>query len=167
MKKIICFLCLSVMLFSLLACDPGSRGVSKEELIDVVSVELIEYQNSNQQHFLSWVPNHFDKLKPFNDANARVVERLPIERMADFLDAFTQTDILNKYYAYDSPADVCIRINYYNGNFLIVWADYEAGSFAGYIGEYSADGTVLSFWGSFSGLDYYKDLVNNFFDYKI
>ena len=126
-----------------------------------------QIENPNQTHFISWVPNHFEDLKPFDTANATVIETLQEEKKEDFLNAFMQTDILHTYYAYDSPADVCIRLNYENGDFLIIWSNYKAYAFAGYIGKYSADGTVLSFWGSFSSLSYYQDLINDFFVYNI
>jgi len=128
---------------------------------------MIEYENPDQKHFLSWVPDQFNKLVPFDCANAMVLETLPAEKTVGFLDAFSKTDILHTYYAFDSPKDICIRLNYANGNFLIIWANYAQGGFAGYIGEYSSDGTVLSFWGSFSSLDSYLDLVNQYFTYKL
>jgi hypothetical protein len=64
---------------------------------------------------------------------------------------------------YDSPKDICIRLNYSNGNFLIIWANYIEDSYAGYIGEYLSDGTVFSFWGSFSSLMDFEELVNQYF----
>ena len=167
MKKIICFLYLIIMCFCLCSCDPGTYTITPYSLEGVKTIELIDYKNPDQKHFASWVPNHFEDLKPFDTAKATVIEILQEERKSDFLDAFMQTDILYKYYAYDSPVDICIRLNYENGNFLIIWSNYEKNSFAGYIGEYSADGTVLSFWGSFSGLSYYQGLINNFFSYNI
>lgn len=166
MKKIIFFLCFGMILF-LSSCDPGTHVIQQDELTDVVSVELIEYKNPNQEHFTSWVPNHFEDLKPFDTANATVIEKLQDEKKSEFLNSFRETDILHTYYAYDSPSDVCIRLTYKNGDFLIIWANYKRESFGGYIGMYSENGSVLSFWGSFSALDYYKDLVNNFFTYNI
>ena len=167
MKKIICFLYLIIMCFCLCSCDPGTYTIDPNSLEGVKTIELIDYKNPDQKHFASWVPNHFEDLKPFDTEKATVIEILPEERKSDFLDAFMQTDILYKYYAYDSPVDICIRLNYENGNFLIIWSNYKKNSFAGYIGRYSADGTVLSFWGSFSGLSYYQELINNFFSYNI
>ena len=167
MKKIICFVSLIILCCSLFACDPGSYAINREELNDVISVELIEYDNPNQKEFVSWVPDQFDKLVPFEASNATVLETLPTEKIPDFLDSFSKTDILDTYYAYDSPKDICIRLNYSNGNFLIIWANYAAGTYAGYIGEYASDGTVLSFWGSFSGLPDYEDLVDRYFSYQL
>ena len=167
MKRIISLVLLMIICFLLSACDPGSFSINRESLNDVISVELVEYTNPNQKHFSSWVPDQFDKLMPFVPANATVLESLPSEKTAEFLDAFSNTDILHTYYAYNSPKDVCIRLNYENGNFLIIWANYAKSSYAGYIGEYASDGTVLSFWGSFSSLNYYTDLVNQYFNYSL
>ena len=98
---------------------------------------------------------------------ATVLETLPAEEIPEFLDDFSETHILHTYYAYNSPKDVCLRLNYENGNFLIIWANYAEESYAGYIGEYSPDGEPLTFWGSFSALSFYKNLVDRYFDYSL
>ena len=163
MKKIFAIMIAVITCFSICSCDPGSFVVSRDSLDNVISVELIEYANSDQKHFTTWVPEQFDELAPFNFANATILETLPEEKISGFLDAFSTTDILHTYYAYDSPKDICIRLNYESGDFLIIWANYAENTYAGYIGKYSADGTVVSFLGSFSSLSDYRDLVNNFF----
>ena len=167
MKRIVCFVVLAALCCLLCSCDPGSFSVDREHLNDVVSIELIEYVNPDQKHFITWVPNQYDQLVTFNLSNVKILETLPTEKTVEFLDDFSKTDILHTYYAYDSPKDICIRLNYTNGNFLIIWANYADNSYAGYIGEYSSDGTVLSFWGSFSALSYYVDLVNRYFTYNL
>ena len=167
MKKILSAILVAIICVLICACDPGTLVINRDSLDSVITIELIEYKNSNQNHFTSWVPNHFDELLPFDTDKASVVESLPTEKIPAFLDDFSKTHILHTYYAYNSPKDICIRLNYENGDFLIIWADYARGSFGGYIGEYSANGEVLSFWGSFSALDYYEELVNNYFDYNL
>lgn len=167
MKKTLFLILLAVICCFMCACDPGSYAINREKLNDVVSVELIEYTNPEQKHFISWIPDQFDQLEQFNSANAMVIETLPSEKVSEFLDAFSKTDILNDYYAYNSPKDICIRLNYKNGNFLIIWANYSENKYAGYIGKYSSDGKVISFWGSFSSLQSYKDLVNQYFNYSL
>lgn len=167
MKKIVAFILLTILCFSMCACDPGSFVIDRDSLDDVTSVELIEYANPDQKRFTTWVSDQSDKLAPFNLANATILKTLPSEKISDFLNAFSATDILHTYYAYDSPKDICIRLNYKNGNFLIIWANYAENSYDGYIGSYSADGMVLSFWGSFSSIYYYKDLVSQYFNYNL
>ena len=167
MKKIISVLCFVLCCFMLTACDPGSFIIEEDYLKDVIAIELIEYDNPNQKSFFTWVPNQFDELKPFDITNYRVLEELPEEKIDEFLLSFQETDILHTYYAYDSPKDICIKLNYSNSNFLIIWANYKQNVFAGYIGEYLPDGTVLSFWGCFSALFYYEELVSDFFSIEL
>lgn len=167
MKRLLAFILVIVICIFMCSCDPSQFSIDRDSLNDVISIDLIEYKNSNQKEFFTWVPDQFDELIPFVPANATIIETLPSEKISDFLDAFTATDILHTYYAYNSPKDICIRLNCENGNFLIIWANYAINTFRGYIGEYSSDGSVLSFWGCFSSLTYYEDLVNQYFNYKI
>ena len=149
--------------FTATACDPDSLKIPPQSLEGVARIQLIEYENPTQEHFISWGPNHFDDLLSYDSTQETIVEELPEEKIDDFLDSFSQTDILYTYYAYNSPQDMCIKLTYENENLLIIWADYKNNSFAGYIGEYLADGTVSYFWGCFSSLGYYEDLVSEYF----
>lgn len=162
MKKL-CAILLIFLCFSATACDPGTYVVEPELLEDVIRIELVNYENPTQKHFISWVPNHFDDLVSYDNTKETILEELEEEQIDNFTADFSQTDILNTYYAYNSPKDICIKLTYENGNFLIIWANYKNNSFAGYIGEYLADGTVSYFWGSFSDLAYYENLVSEYF----
>ena len=85
MKRMISLLLLIIVFVLLSACDPGSFSIDKESLNNVVNIELVQYTNPNQKHFSSWVPDQFDKLMPFVPANATVLESLPSEKTAEFL----------------------------------------------------------------------------------
>lgn len=163
MKKIIITFLMILVCPILSACDPSNFMIMDSHLQDIISIELIHYDNQDQKHFISWVPNQFDNLKTFELDNYTILETLEVEYITSFLNEFKSTDILHNYYAYDSPKDICIKLNYENGNFLIIWSNYKEHSFAGYIGEYLSDGQVLSFWGCFSYIKYYESLVENYF----
>ena len=163
MKKIICFLCLIIFTLSFGACDALRIQPNLESLSEITSIELIEYTNPNQKSFLSWVPDHSDELVPFDCSKVTILETLPKDQHTNFTVAFSQTVFLYHYYKYDSPAGICIKATYSNGNFLIMSQD----SSAGYIGEFSQDGNVVNFWGAFSSSHYYENLVNDFFTYQI
>ena len=167
MKKIIYSLISLLLCITLCSCDPGIYVISDESLQGINNVELIEYDNPEQKHFNTWVSDQFDKLKSFKLDRYVVLETLPSDDIDEFLGSFKETDILHTYYAYDSPKDICIKLSYDNGNFLIIWANYKEGSYAGYIGEYLHDGSVLSFWGSFSSITYYEELVGNYFSTEL
>ena len=167
MKKIICIILGILFSITTCSCDPGTFVIKDEYLKGIISVELINYTNPDQKGFILWAPNQFDKLKKFNNDNYVVLETLPNKKINSFLDSFKNTDILHTYYAYDSPKDICIRLNYSNGNFLIIWTNYKYRNYQGYIGQYLSDGSVLSFWGCFSAYDYYRELVEYYFDIKL
>lgn len=147
------------------ACDPGTYIFKRDELSDVVSIELIDYDNPNQKHFWSWVPDHTADLKPFDNSKASIVEKLDESKISDFLDSLCDTDVLDRYYAYDSPNGLCIKLTYANGDFLII--NYREGSFAGYIGIFTADGEVSQFIGCFSSVYYCEHLINDFFETNV
>lgn len=153
--------------FTLVACDPSTYRFEPDELDEVVKVELIAYDNPDQKHFFSWVPDHTADLKPFDNSAASVLETLDDDKIPDFIDALCETDVLYWYFAYDSPNEICLKLTYSDDSFLIVWSDYKNKSFAGYIGKFTADGEVDGFIGSFSALGYYTELVNDFFHTQI
>ena len=167
MKKTISLLALATICCMLLSCDPSTYVIEDETLSRVTCVELIQYENTDQKHFVTWVPDQFEELVPFELSRATVLETLPAEKTSAFLEAFSKTYILHTYYAYNSPKDLCSRLRYENGDFLIVWENYAEHSHAGYIGEYASDGSVLSFWGSFSALSEYENLVYEYFAYDL
>ena len=167
MKRIFSITFIFVLSLILCSCDPSSFIIEDNAFDNVIKIELVIYKNTNQKEFISWVPDYFDDLKNYDISKEETIEVLHEERINEFAISFKETDILNKYYAYDSPKDICIKATYKNGDFLIIWADYIRGSFAGYIGEFYNSGKPKSFWGSFSDMQYYVDLVNNYFSYTL
>lgn len=156
---------LLICCFTLTACDPSSYYFQPEELSDIVKVELINYNNPQQNHFLSWVPDHTSKLKPFDDSKLSVLETLNEDKITQFTDVLCEFHILYKYYAYDSPNGTCLKLSYSNGDFIIINCNMP--SFTGYIGKFTSDGEVAAFIGCFSSSDYFKILVNAYFQTKL
>ena len=168
MKKIACVILLLVMCCTLCACDPGEYQPPQEALDKVVSVELIQYANSEQKEYLLWIFDHYNELLPFVAENATVLEVLPADKLSDFLQSFSQKTLIGPHYAsYNSPGEICLRLKYENGDFLIVWADNQSGRYSGYVGEYSSNGAVLSYWGVPSNSFDYEGFVNEYFDYEL
>ena len=160
MKKVtIISLCLILIVLTLSSCDPLTYSPTEEYLKDVVSIELIRYNNPDQKDFISWVPDHSDDLVAFDNSRVEIIEVLDNEKFDAFSTAFQSTVIMHTYYECDSPDGVCIRVNYKNGEFLIIERDY--------IGYFSENGEVSEFLGCFSVRMYYTDLVNEFFEYQV
>ncbi|MCI8434996.1 MAG: hypothetical protein HFK10_03415 [Clostridia bacterium] len=164
-SKLLAILILICSLFIFTACDPSPFYFEHEYLADTVSIELIRYDNPEQKHFLSWVPDHTADLKSFDQSKVTVLETLHENKIPDFIDTLCEYDILYKYYAFDTPNGICIKLNDSNGDFLIVSCNEN--SFAGYIGKFYSNGEVADFIGCFSALKYFETLVNDHFQMKI
>ena len=158
-KAVIISLCLILIVLTLSSCDPLMYSPTEKYLEDVVSIELIRYNNPDQKDFISWVPDHSDDLVAFDNSRVEIIEILDNEKFDAFSTAFQSTEIMHTYYRCDSPDGVCIRVNYENGEFLIIGMDY--------IGRFLENGEVSAFAGCFSSRTYYTDLVNNFFEYQV
>lgn len=151
----------SLYAFAACAVDPVDYHFSYDELSDIVSIELIQYNNSRQKSFLSWVPDHTSDLKPFDEDKLSVLETLDEDRFPQFIDMLCECCILDTYYAYDSPNGTGFKLTYSNGDFLIVSCNEK--SFDGYIGKFSSDGKVVAFIGCFTRRSDYEALMNEFF----
>ena len=158
-------LILIICCFTFTGCDPGSYYFTHEYLSDIVSVELINYNNPKQKHFISWVPDHSSDLKSFDDSKLSVLETLDEDKISDFIDTLCECHILATYYAYDSPNEICLKLNYSNGDFII--ANCQNQSYAGYIGKFTFDGKVAKFIGFFSSRTSFITLVNDYFQTQI
>ena len=158
-KAAIISLCLILIALILSSCDPLRYSPTEEYLKDVVSIQLIRYNNPDQKDFISWVPDHSDDLVAFDNSRVEIIEILDNEKFDDFSTAFQSTEVFLDYYDFDSPDGVCIRVYYRNGEFLIIGRDY--------IGYFSENGEVSKFLGCFSARMYYTDLVNEFFEYQV
>ena len=158
-KTTIISLCLILIVLTLSSCDPLRYSPTEEYFKDVVSIELIRYNNPDQKDFISWVPDHSDDLVSFDNSKVEIIEILNNEKFDDFSTAFQSTAIMHTYYRCDSPDGVCIRVNYENGKFLIIGKDY--------VGYFLENGEVSAFAGCFSSIMYYTDLVNEFFEYQV
>ena len=86
MKRLFAFILVIVICIFMCSCDPASFSIDRDSLNDVISIDLIEYKNSNQKEFSTWVPNQFDKLIPFVPANATIIETLPSEKISDVVE---------------------------------------------------------------------------------
>lgn len=164
MKKFLLVIILCIQLFCLAACDPRSYSYEYDELLDsVVSVELINYDNPNQKKFVTWVLDYTSKLLPFELNNMTILETLNNDDIDDFLQQLSEARLLHKYYVFNSPKDICIRLIYTNGDFEVISCDYAHQTLNNYVGKYNSSGDVVDFVGSFESYDDFENLVNDFF----
>ena len=165
-NKLIVLLCvaaLSVSVVFMTACDPGKYYYDLENLrASVKAIELINYDNPDQKDFSSWVQDHTDDLKPLKTSAIQIRSTLDGNRIDEFMLDLSQQQILYKYFAYNSPKDICIRIIYEDNCFDIVSCNDK--SFLGYIGTFSPSGEVIDFTGCFCGYFSFEYLLQKYFN---
>lgn len=169
-RSLLPFTCLflAALILLLTACDPVMRQMrTLQHSYDIVSVELIEYDNPDQQMFSDWVLDKSSKIKSFDVAKMTVLETLDEELKPDFITELAEATVMEDYYVYDSPKGICLKLNYSNGDFIIISSDYENNSFKGFIGKYSLKGTLKEYIGSFMAASTFDSLVNNYFQEQV
>ncbi|MDE6597711.1 MAG: hypothetical protein K2K60_03640 [Clostridia bacterium] len=144
---------------TLTACDPIRDHFEHEYLSDVVSVELIKYDNPKQKQLFLWVIDHSSQLKPFDNSKVSVLESLDENKISDFIDSLCELDFFSPYYDFDSPKGTCLKLSYSNGDFLIIQSRY--------IGKFSPNGEIAEYIGSFSNPNTYKSVINEYFQTRI
>ena len=157
---LLCLVCIPIY-----ACDPLYYQMKDTGVLDdeIVSVQLIRYDNPKQKAFKLWAQTGTRKLKTFNLEKMEVVETLSEDQIPNLLLELGELETLGGYYTYDSPQGECLKLNYSNGNFLIIWGDAQKGS---YVGTYSPEGKVVYYAGAIDFLDKYADIVEKFFKLK-
>ena len=166
-KKIITIILIFLIIF-LSACDPAGYKFNIDELNNgLISIELGEYKNDNQKDFITWVPDYMDKLTSFDIKNLEIIEKLDNNKISLFTQQLSEQDILYRYYTYDYPKGLCIKLNYTNGDYIIINYEPEKSSFSGYIGKYDKNGNVLDYIGCFTSYISFESLVNDYFNKKI
>ena len=141
---------ISVFCFCLAACDPSSYRFDRDQLLNnTTGIELINYDNPKQKQFNSWVPNHYSKLRPLKLENITILETMEDDTFNDIINQLSDIYFLYRYYAFDSPNGICIRMLYSNGDFDLISCDYQNNSFHGYVGRYDNNGKVVDFFGTF------------------
>ena len=149
-KKLIIFLLFFTIILT--ACDASiPRFGECIETEEIKTIELINYINSEQHRFISWIPDHSSDLKNLNVENIEVIETLSDESISSFEDELFASFILLKYYTYDSPSGLCVRLILNSEDYILLNT--------GYIGKYDSKGIVISFYGCFDGSAYFSNLL--------
>ena len=161
MKKLALLLIIVLLCLSLAACETSFIPLDSHREIDssdVASIQFVEYDNPNQKIFYFLTPH--DEL-PFKEENCTVIESLNEDKKEEFLEELGELTVVTGNYHNDSPNGICLKINYTNGDFLIVSYNEEND---GYVGDYAADGSVNNYYGNTAN---FGDWTNNFFEYQI
>lgn len=157
MKKTIIVIWICFLSIIVTSCTPIEYQYDYNELnSDVISVELIYYDNMNSKI----VSDFLGSAKHFNFffASMKQVEIMEKEHYEGFFNAISAEAILNLVSHANSPTGLCIKMDYQNGDFDIISGHY--------CGRFSSDGTFQDFLGSW-GVEEFIQFVNENFNIKI
>lgn len=158
------FILLVLLLVPILfSCDPVMINLDIDELeTNLVDIELINYENDEQSKFPFWTKDYSDKLLKFDSNKASVIGDLEETKINDFLECLTEFKVIYKYYSFDSPKGRCAKLNYSNGNYIIVGLEKLN---SGYIFKYDENGNVIEDIGNINGSKDFVLSVEHLFNY--
>ena len=113
MKKILVIVLVFTFILALVACDPGSNTLNKDELLrNTVKIELFEYQNETPK-FL----NVFGKNKPhFDFGNATLIASLDEAYFEDLINELASKEFLVFGTALNEPMGKTLVLHQSDGN---------------------------------------------------
>jgi len=163
MKKFSLLLSILLVIF-LVSCEPDKYYFKDNTRNDeVVSIELISY-TANDIEIVDSIAEMLD----FYTGNMTILETLSQSEVEDFMSEFSYIEFLQGYPHLSTPDGTGVKINYENGDFLIVTNNPDGKEPHG--GEailYNSDGQFMDYYGSISWMQNFIDLVNEYYQTQI
>lgn len=134
-----------IILFALIictCCDPAIYHMSEADCKNITQIQLIYYENPDAAK----LDRLSERVIPFKFEKMQIVEIMSKEKREEFLTILPQLDYWPYEGRYDSPNGYSLKLDYDNGNFMIlsfneVECDYAA--------LFDKNGNILSFLGLF------------------
>lgn len=138
MRKKLFILLVLLLVPILFSCDPIMFNLDIDELkTNLVDIELINYENDEQKEFPFWMKDYSDRLLKFDSNKETIIGNLEETKINDFLECLTEFEVIYKYYTFDSPKGRCAKLNYSNGDFIVIGLEKLN---SGYIFKYDENG---------------------------
>lgn len=164
MKKLIVIPFLILLTVFLVSCEPNKYFFkSNIRNNEIVSIELILYSQDNVA-----VVNSTDEMLDFVFENMETLEILDSAKNENFIDEFSIIEFFQGYSHLNTPNGIGVKINYQNGDFLIVTDRIEDEDENG--GDailFNSDGIFLEYFGSISWIQTFTGLIDDYFDTQV
>jgi len=161
MKKLIVILFLILLTVFLTSCEPNKYFFkSNVRNNEIVSIELLSYRQDNVA-----VVNSTDGMLDFVFENMEILEILDSIKNENFIFEFSRIEFFQGYSHLNTPNGVGVKINYENGDFLIVTDRIkDEDEYGGDAILFNSDGIFLEYFGSISWIQTFTELIDDFFD---
>ena len=115
MKKILIAFMIIMCLIPSTGCEPVTAWYTYETLSDIVSIELIYYDNNDAIKLV----RQRDKVKPFDFSKSTVIKVLDSEKTKEFILELSGAMYIMQSRFLDSPKGESVKMNYKDGSFRI------------------------------------------------
>lgn len=159
MKKMLVTLIVFFSIF-LTSCEPESYFFKNNSRNDeVVSIELISYVSDEVA-----VIENIEEMLDIEISDIDQLEVLDVTENEEFITDFSNIEFFLGYSHLNLPDGIGVKINYNNGDFLIVTDSFNSEqSFGGNAVLYDSEGKFIQYYGSFSWKQDFEDLINSYF----
>ena len=163
MKKTISYIMIICVFISLSGCvwDPASYLFDYEKLKEqVATVELINYENEEPKKI-----KDISEILPYDFDKEEVLETLPADKIDDFIMDLSEIRFLDYSSFAKEPVEICIKITYKNGEFIIITSTLMDVAF-GLVELFNSNGCPIEYIGAPGDRDEFVALVNKYFEHK-
>ncbi len=157
---------LLIMFFSiiLVACEPETYYFKNNPRNnEIQSVELISHYAVN----ISIVESD-DEMLDYYFEYMEILEILDEVKIENFVSEFSKIEFFQGYPHQNTPNGTGVKINYRNGDFLIITDSFvDEDEYGGDAILYDSDGNFLIYYGGISWLQTFIDLIDELFSMQV
>ena len=164
MKKTISYIMIICVFISLSGCvwDPASYLFDYEKLKEqVATVELINYENEEPKKI-----KDISEILPYDFDKEEVLETLPADKIDDFIMDLSEIRFLDYSSFAKEPVEICIKITYKNGEFIIISVTLMNGVVYCFIEVFDKLGYSIEHIGGIENRDDIDRIINKYFYLK-
>lgn len=162
MKKLSLILCFFLTIF-LVSCEPDKYYFKNNTRNDeIIGVDLISYNADDIE-----IVESKDEMLDFNGDSMTIFESLNQSEVENFISEFTHLEFFLGYPHLSTPNGTGVKINYDNGDFLIITDSVLNND--GYIDAilYNSEYQFVEYFGSISWRQNFIDLINEYFQTQL
>ena len=127
---------------------------------EIVSIELISYTPDEYA-----VTESTEDMLDFDSDKMEILEVLDTTENENFISDFSEIEFLQGYPHLNTPKGIGVKINYENGDFVVVTISFlDDDSDGGNAILYNSEGVFLEYYGGMSWIPGFVNLINKYFE---
>lgn len=163
MKKIFTLIILIVSITIISGCvtDPNTYYFNYEELSSkVISIELINYENSNPRI----INVKESSISNIDFQKMEVLQILPSQNIDSFISKLSKITFHESNESAEAPIGKGIKLNYKNGNFIIISCTITKERAYSFVAEFDGEGNFVKHIAKFADRPKFEKLIEEYFE---